>query len=281
MRNLFNFIIRNSSWLLAILLIAFSFYLVFTQNAYQRSVYLSSANRVSGELYSLSNKAISIVHMQKNNENLLAQNAKLQNALQALRSYVGGLSLDTLKTDAFESDSLKPSQFEFIPANVTNMSFSGANNFITLDKGTLDGVKADMGVISQTGVVGVVFNTSDHFSVVIPIVNPKFRLSAKIKNSDNSGSLGWNGKDLHIAQLEELPRHEKFNKGDTVLTSFSRIFPKDLIIGFVEEPTRSRDDNFSTFNLRLATDFYSIQQVLVINDKYHDEQNALEESVNQ
>ena len=267
--------------MLAVLLIIVSFYLVFTQNSYQRSVYLSSANRVSAELYRLSGKVNSYFYMQKNNNELLEQNAKLQNELYALKSYLNDLALDSIQTNSFVSDSMVTAQFRFIPSNVVNISFFGSNNYITLDKGLQDGVKADMGVVSQNGIVGVVLAVSDHFSVVIPIVNPKFRLSGKLKNSDNSGSIVWDGKDLHYAQLEQLPKHEVFREGDTVVTSFSRIFPKDMVIGYVVGQGKTKDDNFNAFKIRLATDFYSLQHVFVIEDVYYEEESILEQSVEQ
>lgn len=281
MRNLLNFIVRNSSWLLAIMLIAFSFYLIFTQNSYQRSVYLTSANRLTGELYRVTDNISSLFHMKKNNDDLLSRNAYLQEEILALKNKIEGLSADSLQTNALLSDSVSISQFSFIPANVVNMSYSGVNNFLTLDKGSRDGIKPDMGVISQQGVVGVILNTSEYFSVVIPIINPKFRLSAKLHNSENSGSVAWDGKSLHNAQLEQLPKHEVFNVGDTVITSFSRIFPKDLVIGYTVDTGKSKDDNFNTFNIRLATNFYSIQHVLIIRDIFYDEQSNLEKTVEQ
>lgn len=279
MRNLFNFIIRNSWWLLAILLIVFSFYLVVSRNSYQRSVYLSSANRIVGELYRLSGKVTSYFYMQKNNEELLAQNAKLQNELQALKSYLDDLALDSVHTNVFVVDSMLFTRFRFIPANVTNVSFFGSNNYITLDKGLQDGVRTDMGVISQTGIVGVILAASDHFSVVIPIVNPKFRLSGKRKDSENSGSIVWDGNNLRYAQLEQLPTHETCKEGDTVVTSFSRIFPKDMVIGYVAGVGKSADAHFNAFKIRLATDFYSLRNVLIIEDRYYKEEQTLEESV--
>lgn len=281
MRNLLNFIVRNSSWLLAILLIALSFYLIFSQNSYQRSVYLTSANRVTGELYRISDNISSLFLMKKNNDDLLSRNASLQKEIIDLKNQIVGLSSDSIHTDALVSDSVAISQFSFIPANVVNMSYSGVNNFLTLDKGARDGIKPDMGVISQQGVVGVILNTSEYFSVVIPVINPKFRLSAKLKNSENSGSVAWDGRSLKIAQLEQLPKHEVFNEGDTVVTSFSRIFPKDLVIGYTVDKGKSRDDNFNTFNIRLATNFYSIQHVLIISDIFYDEQSSLEKTVEQ
>lgn len=280
MRNLFNFILRNSHWLVAILLVAFSFYLVFAHNSYQRSVYLTSANSVVGWFYAATNNATSFFHLKKNNAQLLKRNAELEKEFYALKAHLDSLlAPDSMVVQAFVRDSVASPQFDFIPAEVVNLSFSGVNNFITLNKGAAHGIKPDMGVISQEGVVGVVSNVSPNFSVVIPVINPKFRLSAKLKNSENYGSVSWDGKNIRQAQLRELPKHEVFQQGDTVLTSFSRIFPKNLIIGFVRDRGVSGDDNFNTFNVQLATDFYMLQDVLVIADRLYEEQKTLEETV--
>lgn len=279
MRNLLTFIIRNSSWLVAIVLIVFSFHLLFSYNSYQRSVYLSSANNVTGWFYETSNKATTFIHLSKNNKLLLERNAQLESELYSLKTHLQDMQMDTLTTNAFLSDSIPVSQFSFIPAEVTNVSFSGPNNFITVNKGSLHGVKPDMGVVSQNGVVGVVLTVSPKFSVIILIINPKFRLSGKLKNSNNTGSISWDGKDLNVAQIGELPKHEVFQPGDTVLTSFSRIFPKDIVIGYVIGQIPSKDDNFNTLNVRIATDFYSVRDIHIIDDKYYDEQKQLENSI--
>lgn len=279
MRNLFNFIIRNSHWMLAVLLIAFSFYLIFAHNSYQRSVYLTSANSVMGYVYNVSNNAISFIHLKKNNQLLLEQNALLESQIYQLKSQISKqVKEDSTELHAFATDSVIQPQFNFIPAEVVNLSYSGNNNFITINKGLKDGVKPDMGVISQRGVVGVVSTATDNFSLVIPIINPMFRLSAKLNNSENYGSLSWNGNNTKDAQLSELPKHEGYNEGDTVVTSFSRIFPKQLIIGYVRGVGESKDDNFKTFTVELATNFYSLQNVLIISDMYYEEQKELEQA---
>ena len=282
MRNLFNFIIRSSHWLVAILLVAFSFYLVFAHNSYQRSVYLTSANNISGWLYSVSGNVSSFLLLKKNNRELMERNALLEEELQQWREQVdASLYDDSLTTEAFVADSSALPHFAFIPAEVVNLSFSGVNNFITINKGSQQGIKPDMGVISHRGVVGVVSNVSANFAVVIPVINSKFRLSARLKHSDNNGSLSWSGRNIREAEVQELPRHEDYSVGDTVITSFSRIFPKNLIIGRVSGLGESTDDNFITVNLELATDFYTLQDVLVINDRYYEEQEALEELMEQ
>ncbi len=264
---------------MAILLIVFSFYLVFSHNSYQRSIYLTSANKITGWFYETSNKVNAFLYLQKNNKELLDRNAKLENELYALKSIITENSEDSLALQAFGSDSLYVSQFTFIPAEVVNVSFSGVNNFLTLNRGIVHGVKPDMGVISQKGVVGVVLNASKNYSVVIPVINPKFRLSAKLKGSDNTGSVSWDGNHIREAQLNELPKHQLFEEGDTVLTSFSRIFPKEIVIGYVSGLGKSKDDKFNTLDMQLATDFYSIQDVFIIDDKFYEEQRLLEESV--
>ena len=283
MRNLFNFIIRNSHWLLAALLVAFSFYLVFTHNSYQRSVYLTSANHVTGWFYSLSKDVTSFFHLRKSNQLLLDRSAELEKEILALKGRIDILTVtDSVEMKVFVSDSILQPQFNFISAEVVNLSFSGTNNFITINKGSQQGIRPDMGVISANGgIVGVVSQVTSKFSVVIPVINPKFRLSAKLKNSENYGSVSWDGTSIREAQLQELPKHEAFHKGDTVLTSFSRIFPRNVIIGFVNSEGRSRDDNFNTFNIQLATNFYTLQDVLVIDDTYYEEQKQLEDTMRQ
>ena len=282
MRNLFNFIIRNSHWLLAAVLVAFSFYLVFTHNSYQRSVYLTSANQVTGWFYELSGDVTSFFHLKTNNQMLLERSAELEKQILALKGRIDILTTaDSVEVDAFVSDSLPVPQFDYIPAEVVNLSFSGVNNFITINKGAQHGIQPDMGVISAGGVVGVVSNVSPNFSVIIPVINPKFRLSAKLKNSENYGSISWDGSAIGEAQLQELPKHEDFHPGDTVMTSFSRIFPRNTVIGFVSSEGQSKDDNFNTFNIQLATNFYTLQDVLVIDDTHYEEQKQLEEKLQQ
>ena len=280
MRNLLNYILRNSTWFLAILLIAFSIFLVFKHNSYQRSVYLSSANKVSSRLYGVSNNVTSFFNLKRNNKELLERNAELESSVQLLKKQILTLTADTSTIEAFTLDSIVPTQFEFIPADVVNISISKLNNYITIDKGSMDGVAPDMGVISTAGVVGVVRNVSKHSAVIIPIINPNFRLGAKLKDSDNFGSIAWDGSNANEAQLREVPKHERFAAGDTVVTGFSRIFPEGIIIGYTKEMGVSTDDNFNTFNINLATRFQTLNHVLVINDKYHRERVELETSIN-
>lgn len=276
MKNLLNFLLRNSPWLLGVLLVVVSFYFVFKHNSYQRSVYLTSANVITGSVYQVASEASDFLYLKKENRELLQKNAQLQQELIALHSQMRTQAADSIQVDDFSNDSVHASQYRILPAEIVNMSVSSLNNFITINKGYKDGVKPDMGVISVHGVVGVVFKTLNHFSVIIPVINPKFRLGGKIKNSENFGSIMWDGKNSAIAQLAELPKHEVFHKGDTVVTSFSNIFPKGIVIGYVTDKGYSKDDNFNTFNMQLATDFYTLKNVLIVQNPLYREQQIIE-----
>ncbi|MGI6074320.1 MAG: rod shape-determining protein MreC [Fermentimonas sp.] len=277
MRSLLNFIIRNGHWILAIILIAFSFFLVFSYNNFQRSVFLTSANSFNGWVYKTANGVGSFFGLKESNRQLLERNALLEKKLAYLESEVEQLLIDGGDEAAMiAGDSVSHSQFEYIAAEVVNSSFSGSNNFITLNRGSAAGIKPDMGVVSQNGVVGVVFKVSRNYSVVIPLINPKFRVSGKLRHSENNGSISWNGESITQVQLGELPKQEQFTVGDTVVTSYSRIFPKNRVIGYVSSQGRSQDDSFNTFNVDLATDFKRLQYVFVIKDRFFDEVRALE-----
>ena len=198
-----------------------------------------------------------------------------------MKTYMGNrLNLDSAEVRAFARYSFdnEPQRFNFIPARVVSMTTAGPNNYITINRGSAHGIRPNMGVISQDGIVGVVSNVSQQFSVVLPVINPRFGLRARLQTSANVGSISWNGENAREALLIELPRHEAFIQGDTVVTGFSRIFPQNLIIGFVSEQGESRDGHFNTFTIRLATNFHTLQSVLVIDDRLFEEQNALEQS---
>ena len=229
----------------------------------------------------MSNRMESVFRLRRDNNLLIERNIQLEKELFAMRAYMGNrLGLDSTEVRAFVRDSLdnEPQRFNSIPARVVNITIAGPNNYITINRGAAHGIRSNMGVISHDGVVGIVSEVSQQFSVVLPVINPRFGLSARLQTSEHTGIISWNGENAREAQLIELPRHEVFRKGDTVMTSFSRIFPQNLIIGFVSEQGESRDGNFNEFSVRLATNFHTLQSVFVIDDRHFEEQNELEQN---
>lgn len=278
MRKLLDFLVRKRYWFLFILLEFVSLLLVYQNNAYQRSVMISSANVVTGHIASVSGAVSSYLHLRDVNRELVERNGQLELQVLELQDQLESLLADTVRFAGFAPDSTETFTYGFIAAQVVSSSVTHLSNYITVDKGRLDGVKPDMGVVSDRGVVGIVSLVSDHFSVVIPLLNPKFRLSCKVKGSSYFGSLGWNGRDMEYANLEELPRHVLFEKGDTIVTSgYSAIFPAGIIVGTVSDFQKQHDDNFYSLDVRLATDFSTLQHVRIIRNYHQEEQRLLEE----
>lgn len=282
MRNLINFLLKNSSWFVFIFLQAICFYFIFTNNSYQKSVYLNSSNAIVGRVYSISGSILSYFGLREENVDLLEKNAELQKQISELKNYIYALESDSMKTEAFiDTLSNKNANNDFIVARVVNNSISKMNNFITIDKGRNDGVKEDLGVVSQQGIVGVVRAVSDNYAVIQPILNPSSRFSCKVLNSNAAGTLIWEGDDPRYASLTEYPKYEKVAKGDTIVTSgFSDIFPEGILVGVIEDYKSQSDDNFYSLKVKLSTDFGSLKNVLLLK-KTNQEKAELEKQMQQ
>lgn len=275
MNELIAFFRNNSKWFLFIIYVVISCMLLFKHNPYQHHVYLTSANAVASGTYSLSNEITSYFNLREINADLNARNAALQQEVVNLREQLDILQEKNF-TDTMKVDSTMQ-HFEFIVAHVINNSVSKPYNYITINKGSNDGLKPEWGVIDQNGVVGIVSNVGPHTARVISLLNPNFRLSCKVKNSDGFGSLVWNGSDPTVALLEELPRHTIYHKGDTVVTSgYSAVFPPGIPVGRVISDNRNRKENFFTLKIKLFADFTTLSNVQVVVNNYRPELKALE-----
>ena len=278
MRKLLEFLVRKSHWFLFVALLAVSLTLIYRNNAYQRNVLFSSANVVAGSVSSVSGEVTSYLHLREINKELLERNGQLEAQMLDLQDRLDAYMADTMLFKGFAADSITPEfPYSFVVAQVVNNSVSHLSNYITIDKGRLDGVMPDMGVVSERGVVGIVSTVSDHFAVIIPLLNPKMRLSCKVLGSSYFGSLSWNGRDTQYATLEELPRHVEFQRGDTIVTSgYSAVFPAGLIVGIVEEYAKQHDGNFYALQVRLAADFHALNHVRIIKNFLQQEQLDVE-----
>lgn len=275
MRNLFLFLIKHSPWLVFLFYALISLVLLLRFNPYHQSVYLSSANRMVGEIYAQTDNITGYFNLRDINYDLLERNGHLEMELLRLRSELkkaqGMKLLERTETDSALYN------YDFTIAHVVNNSFTSANNYITLDKGSKDSISTEMGVVDQNGIVGIVSVVSDNFSVAISLLNPKLRLSCKVKGTDYFGSLMWDGKDSRYVILEELPRHVKFAVGDTIVTSgYSSVFPEGVIVGTVREYMTRKDDNFYALKVELSTDFSQLSDVRIIRNQKQKEQLEIE-----
>lgn len=277
MKKLLDFLLRKKHWFLFIVFEVISIVLVYQNNSYQRSVLINSGNIVSGYLGSIYGDITSYFKLKEVNRSLQKANGEMEMKILELQEQLDVMQADTVIFHGAVCDSIHNFPYQFIMAEVANNSFVQLSNYITLNKGRVDGILPDMGVVSDRGVVGVVSQVSDHFAVVIPLLNPKSRLSCKVFGNNNFGYLTWDGRDASYATLEELPKHSEFNKGDTIVTSgYSAIFPPGLIVGTIEEFYTGHDDNFYSLKVRLATSFQTLQHVRVIQNFRQEEQINLE-----
>ena len=276
MKELLNFLIKHSHWLVFIFYVFTSCYLLFHNNPYQQHVYLTSANAVSSSVYNGMSNITSYFNLRDINEDLQERNALLEMEVINLRNQVNDLRLLTADSTSIPENM---SQYEFIVARVISNSISQPQNYITINRGSLDGIAPEMGVIDQNGVVGIVNVVGPHSARVISLLNPQFRLSCKVKGSDFFGSLVWDGKDAYHAVLEEMPKHVKFAKGDTIVTSgYSSVFPEGLIVGTIVEQIKDKNDNFFSLRIALSTDFTQLSTVRTIKNNRQAEIMALDEN---
>lgn len=267
MRNLLEFLKNHFHWFLFVLLEVLCAVLLFQYNNYQNSVWFTSANWVTGKVYEWTSWMESFFSMTKVNEDLTLRNFYLERQVTQLRRLYAEA---TTETDVKERQELeKLQQYKLIPAKVVTNELHLANNLITINKGEKDGVEVGMGVACGKGVVGVVYLTSAHYSIVIPVLNMKSsRISCAIRNRGYFGVLRWDGRDAGIAYVEDIPRHARFNKGDWVETNgFSTIFPPGILVGQIKQVYNSRDGLSYRLQVRLSTDFGNLRDVVVISDK--------------
>ena len=279
MKNLLTFVTRYYHWFILLLLEVASGVLLFQYNNYQSSVWFTSANAVVGKVYEWDAAVRSFFSLTRVNEELTLRNFYLERQVTQLRRLYGDLTQDTTVMQRQELEFL--SQYKLIPAKVVSNTVDKANNLITIDKGSLDGVEKDMGVACGSGVVGVVYLVSSHYSVVIPVLNvTSSRISCAIRARGYFGYLQWYGGDPSVAYVEDIPRHARFKRGDWVETSgYSAIFPPGVLVGKVTNIYNSPDGLSYRLKVKLTTDFACLRDVCVINDKSISERLRLMEQV--
>ena len=267
MRNLLDFLTKYHHWFLFIFLEVTSGVLLFKYNSYQGSVWLSSANAVVGKIYEWESDALSFFTQTRANEELTIRNFYLERQVDQLRRLYAEATRDTTVMERNELQFL--SQYQLIPAKVVDNSLNKLENLMTIDKGRADGVEVDMGVACGNGVVGVVYLVSDHYSVVIPVLNASSsRISCAIRDRGYFGYLHWYGGDPTVAYVEDIPRHAKFKLGEWVVTSgFSSIFPSGVLVGKIEQAYNSSDGLSYKLKVQLSTDFSCVRDVVVISDR--------------
>lgn len=277
MRNLINFLIQYSVVFLFLLLEIISFTLIVKNQGYQKSVFLTSSNSVVSGLYQVSNSVFEFFKLSAANERLSEENAALINEIIDLQNRLSTYAPH--KEDSLHFKIPAEMEYKLISAKVINNSTDKIQNYITINKGTRDGIKPDMGVISEEGVVGIVKTVSPKFSVIIPILNQNIKINSKFKKSNYSGPLVWNGKDYRYAKLTDIARHVEFSLGDSLITSgFTSTFPEGIPVGTIEDFNIKESEPYYNIQVKLAVNFRTLSHVKIINYLNYEEQRSLEKA---
>ena len=265
MRNLLAFLAKYNHWFVFILLEVICFVLLFRFNNFQGSVYFSSANAVAGKVYEYNSSVTTFFNMSQSNKKLSERNLILEQQVRALTQYIATHHGDSLAMEQCQKQAL--AGFKFIPAKVIQSTINREDNLITIDKGKADGIHEDMGVACGTGVVGVVYMASDHYSIVLPVINVNSNISVMIRKRGYFGFLHWKGTPSDIAYVDDVPRHARFALGDYVVTNgYSSIFPPGIMVGKILHVFNSSDGLSYRVQLRLSTDFGKLRHVCVIDN---------------
>ncbi len=168
-------------------------------------------------------------------------------------------------------------KYTYLPANVVSNSITLQNNFLTLERGALQGVKTGMSVIGPQGIVGVVLHVSDNYSIVMSLLNRSTKVSAMLKKDNSAGSVEWSGENPYFVTLKNIGKGVKVNIGDTVVTSnYSANFPSSIMIGTIAGKTADPSSNFYTLKVKVSTNFASLQYVYLVKNVRYEEQKELE-----
>jgi rod shape-determining protein MreC len=269
MQQIFNFLFKNSILLLFLLLLGISLTLVIQSHSYHRSRAVTSANAVTGYVYEQINDVEQYLSLKDQNEQLAKENAQLKNLLFNTQDTTGLPKIDIPQVAG---------TYKVIQSRVISNAYNTQENYLTINSGSQQGVKADMGVVSSVGVVGYIEKTSGKYSTVISVLNRKFKMDAKIKKNNHSGTITWNGKNAGFAQLTDVPRLASVRKGDTIVTgNESTIFPENIPVGTIEKIYIDKRTNYYTIDVRLFNDMTSLGYVYIIENKDRKEVIKLEE----
>lgn len=275
MRNLLDFLAKHNHWFLFVLLEAVSFVLLFRYNSYQGSVWFSSANAVVGKIYEMDARVGQYFDLTDVNSKLTRRNIYLERQLAVMSEKLADAhTSDTTYLERLQLEATRG--YRYIPAKVVSNSVDKPDNFMTIDKGYADGVRKDMGVVCGFGVVGIVYLVSEHYSVLIPVLNSNSNISCTIRGRGYFGYLHWTGGAADEAYVDDIPRHARFKIGDVVVTSgYSSVFPPGVVVGTIMHVYNSENGLSYRLKIRLSTDFGRLRDVCVVSDESMDEKQEL------
>ena len=265
MVSILIFLRKKIHWLVFFILEGTSLFLVVQGNSYQSSVFFTQSNVVVSKILGLESTLLRYSHMVSDNRQLTMRNALMQRQIAQLREAVERLSHDSTETERILAESLRGS--ELIPARVTSCSVWQPDNMITIDCGSSEGVQEGMGVVCGTGIVGIVTQVGVHSSQVMSILNTRSSITCRIRGTGYIGYLHWQGGNMLVSTLDDVPHHARVRVGQSVETSgYSQVFPAGIFVGRIIKVSTSPDGLSFRLSVQLSVDMARLENVLVVKN---------------
>ena len=275
MRNLVQFIVQNSHFLLFIVLEVVAFLLIITRQAYPRSTMMTAANSVSAGVNGGADYMAQYFGLRSDNMQLNDEVCRLQAEVERLTNLLEGQTETDSAAAGYQYAHLG---YQMIPAKVIDIATGNERNYLTLNKGLRDHIEVGQGVIEGNSVVGIVSSVNEHFSLVVPVIHIGTHLSSRIAKNGYIGFTRWSGVDSRHAQLTEIGRHIEVTPGDSVITSgLTATFPEGLMIGVIERADLDEGDDYYRIRMRLTTDFKRLRYVQVLANPMADEMQSIQQ----
>ena len=272
MRTLYLFFRKHYFYFLFLLLEGVALVLLANNNQYQSAAVFTWSQQAAGAVNGMFRNISEYFSLRRTNRVLTEEIAQLQ-AHMPVAFYRADTGM------FYVNDTLYKSEYRYVAARVISNTTSKRNNFIMINKGSMHGIRPNMGVILGNRLVGQVVSVSRHFSWVMSLLNKDSRISAKFKKNNQLVNVEWNGGNYRIGSVKEIPKHFDILAGDTIVTSGnSEIFPEGILVGTVRDFTVAEDENFNSARILFFTDFNSLGYVEVVMDMMQQEKESLKAS---
>ncbi|WP_179351600.1 rod shape-determining protein MreC [Winogradskyella vidalii] len=273
MQQIFNFVIRNKTFLLFLLLFSIALALTIQSHSYHRSKFINSANALTGGVYGTMNSVDQYFNLKTKNDILAEENKLLREQLFNSNASTDSTFIDTTYSTR---------KYKVTIAEVYKNSYTATNNYLTLNKGKNDSIKRDFGVITSNGIIGIIDNTSNKYATVLSILNKLSRINAKLKSTNHIGSLKWDGVSPAYVQLADVSQFAPIKIGDTIETGGeSSIFPKGIGIGTIDSFKTDIGGDTHSIQVKLFNDMTNIGTVYILENLDRNEILNLENSTNE
>ncbi len=276
MKNIFFFIRRYFTFLSFLLLQVVAIILLTRSSATHEVFFSDATSELTGNLNKRYSNLRSYFSLAETNRQLAEENTRLKNLLASNNIAPDSSRINYTDTTVRDSSG-RYRKFTWLPARVIGNTVTLQTNFLTLERGSNQGVKKGMAVVGPQGIVGVVVDISPNVSKVMSLLHRNSRVSAMLKKDNNAGSIEWDGNDPSILILRNVSKSAKVVKGDTVVTStYSANFPSNLMVGTISSIVEDPSSNFYTLKIKTATNFFTVQYVYLVENTRYAEQVQLE-----